>query len=182
MKKRNHLMFMTMALVAMIAFGCKKSEETAAQNTASSGVIPASLFLTEAPSHVTSIASLKASAKEGDTVTIKAAVGGRKQVFVANRAVMTVVDASLTNPCTAPGHQCPAPWDYCCTPPEQLLPQTASVQIVDSDKRPLSIDLNTVDELKPLNTLVIQGTVGRRPDDTTLVINATGIYVVPQQG
>ena len=184
MKKRNNLMSGTIALLSVIlfaTFGCQKSDETSLQNALSTSEFPASLFLAEAPTGIASISLLKGSAQEGDTVTVKAVIGGRKQAFVANRAVMTVVDASLNNGCLAEGHRCPTPWDYCCTPSEQLLQQTASVQIVDSENRPLSIDLNTVDKFKPLSTLVIQGIVGPRPDDSTLVINATGVFI-EQQG
>jgi len=185
MKKRNYLMSVTIVLLSMIlfaTFGCKKSDESTVQDAVSTRILPASLFLAEAPSGIVSISLLKVSAQEGDIVTVKAVVGGRKQAFVANRAVMTVVDASLNNPCLSEDDHCPTPWDYCCTPSEQLLPQIASVQIVDSDNRPLSIDLKTVDNFKPLSTLVIQGSVGPRPDDSTLVINATGIFVEQQKG
>jgi hypothetical protein len=144
--------------------------------------LPASLFLDVAPEGITPIVSLKASAKEGDAVVIKAVVGGRRQTFVTNRAVMTVIDATLGNPCTAEGHHCATPWDYCCTPPEQLLPNLASVQILGPDARALVIDLNTVADLKPMSVLVIQGTVGPRADDTTLIINATGIFVASRPG
>jgi len=178
MKIQNYFMSVIIVLVTII-FGCTESENTVVQETTNAEALPASLFLSEAPSGIVSIASLKTEAREGDTVTINAVVGGRKQVFVSNRAVMTVIDASLPNACTLPGDSCTTPWDYCCTSPEELLPQMASVQIVDENRAPLSVDLNTVDELKPLNRLVIQGTVGPRLDDMMLVINATGIYVMP---
>ena len=179
MKKRNNLMSGTIALLSVTlfaTFGCQNTDETSLQNAASTQELPASLFLAEASSGITPISLLKGSAQEGDTVTVKAVVGGRKQPFVANRAVMTVVDASIKNACLSEDDHCSTPWDYCCTPSEQLLQQTASVRIVDSENRPLSIDLNTMDQFKPLSTLVIQGIVGPRPDDSTLVINATGIF------
>lgn len=168
--------------ILFVVWGCKKSDDTQAQNSPTANSLPASLFLAAAPAGITPVADLKANAKEGDNVTIKVVVGGRKTVFVANRAVMTVIDASVENPCTAPGHSCPMPWDYCCTPTDQLMAHMASVQIVDADARPLSLDLSNVEKLKPLSVLVVQGTVGPRPDNTNLVINATGIFVEQQAG
>ncbi len=171
-----------LAVALLLSPGCRKAEDTQSTGPSASAELPASLFLDAAPEGITSIASLKTSAQEGDAVVIKAVVGGRKQTFVANRAVMTVIDATVDNPCTAEGHNCPTPWDYCCTPPEQLLPNLASVQILGPDARALTTDLNTVEDLKPMSVLLIQGTVGPRPDDTTLVINATGIFVASRPG
>lgn len=139
--------------------------------------LPDSLFLAAAPAGVEPIASLKQKAREGDTVVINAVIGGRSQPFVNDRAVMTVVDAQTHNPCLAEGHHCPTPWDYCCTPPEELISDVASVQIVGADNRPLAVDLKDVENLKPLTRLVIRGTIASRTDQTTLVVNAEGIYV-----
>ena len=173
------LMLLGAALV--LATGCGKSDDNASSDSGSD-TLPASLMLAEAPTGVQSIADLKASSKEGDTVVIKAVVGGRKNVFVANRAVMTVIDASVTNPCISEDDHCSTPWDYCCTPPNELLPQLATVQILGDDGRPLAVDLSGMDSFKPLNTLVIQGTVGPRDDAAVLVIQASGVYVDAQQG
>lgn len=172
----------TVTLLVSLALlgGCRKADDS--QSGTSAEALPASLFVSATPGEAESIPSLKARAQEGDTVTIKAVVGGRKTPFVANRAVMTVIDASVPNPCVGTDDHCPTPWDYCCTPSEQLLPQMASVQILGPDNRPLAIDLSAVEELKPLNTLIIQGTVGPRPDNNSLVIHATDIFVAAQAG
>ncbi|MFC1652281.1 hypothetical protein ACFL3F_01040 [Planctomycetota bacterium] len=180
MKRTSAVLTVTIAVTLSFTLGCRKSEEP--QSNTSVIALPSTLFLAKAPPDVTSIAALKSLAQEGDTVTIKAVVGGRLQAFVANRAVMTVIDATVDNPCTGKDDHCQTPWDYCCTPPDQLLPQMASVQILGADNRPLAVDLTTIEKLKPLNTLVIQGTVGPRPDEATLVIHTTGIFVAVQQG
>ena len=171
-----------LALVVLATFGCRKPVESKPKKAKPSAALPASLFLAAEPSGATSIAAAKENAKEGDEVVVKAIVGGRLDVFVENRAVMTVIDPSVNNPCTADDDHCQFPWDYCCTPMEQRTPHMASVQILGPDARPLPIDLNTVDQVKPLNTVVIKGTVGARTDPTSLVINATGIFVAAQQG
>ncbi len=185
MKRRSHnlLAYVTLLAFALLTLnGCADSDESDADSEGQSVSLPGTLFLTAAPQGVRSMADLKANAKEGDEVAVRAVIGGRKDAFVANRAVMTVVAADVTNACLAEGDSCATPWDYCCVPPEQLLQNMATVQIVGPDARPLTVDLNRVGRLKPLSTVVIKGTVGPRTDPSSLVINATGIFVEHQQG
>jgi len=157
--------------------GCSKSDDSQAENSGTSAVLPETLFLSQVPTGIQSISQLKENVEPGDEVVIKAIIGGRKNAFVANRAVMTVIDATLDNACVGGDDHCKTPWDYCCTPAEQLFAQMATIQINGTDASPLKVDLSNIDQLKPLNTLVIKGTVGPRPDKSTLVINATGIFV-----
>ena len=185
MKCKSHklLACVTLFTFALLALnGCADSGESDADSGGQSVSLPETLFLTAAPQGVQSMTDLKANAKEGDEVVVRAVIGGRKDAFVANRAVMMVVAADVTNACLVEGDPCATPWDYCCVPPEQLLQNMATVQIVGPDARPLSVDLNGVGQLKPLNTVVIKGTVGPRTDLSALVINATGIFVEHQQG
>ena len=183
MMKKNigaHMILLMLIGALILTTGCSESNDEQAE--AKDTTLPTSLFLAQAPTGVQSITSLKADAKEGDSVVIEVVAGGRKQSYVPNRAVMMVVDAKLDNPCLSEDDHCSTPWDYCCTPSDQLVPQMASVKILGPDEQPLVIDLKTVDRLSPLTSLVIQGTVGPRPNDTVLVINATGIFVAAKKG
>ena len=148
-----------LSTICLFSLSCRDSKDS--QTETSSAAIPDSLFLAAAPTGVQTVSSLKEKAKEGDEVVIKTVVGGREKVFVNNRAVMTVIDVAVENPCTKEDDHCATPWDYCCTPSEQLIPHLASVQIVGADNQPLTIDLNTVDKLKPMNVVVIQGPEGQ---------------------
>jgi len=177
MKRKNHIL---LACVLLTLIGCSDSDETANKSGGQGASLPETLFLATAPKGVQSITDLKATAKEGDAVTLRAIIGGRKETFVTSRAVMTVVAADVVNACLGEDDHCPTPWDYCCAPAEELLPNVATVQIVGADARPLALDLNNVDKLKPLTTVVIKGTVGPRTDTSSLVINATGIFVEAQ--
>ena len=168
-----------LSAICVLSLSCRDSNDSQAL-TSSSG-LPDSLFLTAAPTGIQTVSSLKEKASEGDEVVIKAVVGGRNKVFVNNRAVMTVIDAALDNPCTGEDDHCKTPWDYCCTPSDELLPNMTSVQILGPDNRPLAIDLSRIENLKPLTTLVIQGTVGPRADQRTLLINATGIFIAAKE-
>lgn len=134
------------------------------------------VLVAAAPGEAKSVADLKASAKEGDEVVMRVVIGGRVEPIVANRAVMTVVDASQFNNCLTEEDGCLTPWDYCCVAQEDLLRTSATVQLVDAQGRPLAIDLKPT-KLKPLATLVVKGKVGPRPDPQSLVVNASEIFV-----
>jgi hypothetical protein len=178
MKKTNTLMLLAFTILGLTFLnGCSKSDDSPTEGTGTSSALPETLFLAQAPVGIQSISQLKEDVKAGDEVVVKAVVGGRKNAFVANRAVMTVVDATLGNLCVEEDDHCKTPWDYCCASPEELFPAMATVQINGADTTPLKVDLSSIPQLAPLNTLVIKGTVGPRPDKSTLVINATGIFV-----
>lgn len=178
--KTNSLTLVALSVLGLICLGgC--GESGGSGDADASDTLPETLFVAQAPTGIQVISQLKADVKAGDEVVVKAVVGGRKNAFAASRAVMTVVDATLHNKCISDDDHCPMPWDYCCAPKEDLLPQTATVQITGTGTSPLRLDLTTVPQLKPLNTLIIKGTVGPRADTSTLVINATSIYVEDQK-
>lgn len=137
--------------------------------------LPAGLILESAPEGATSILELKASASEGDEVVVHVVVGGKMEPHVAGRASAAIIDAGLDNPCTGEDDHCQTPWDYCCTPQEEITANLATLQIVDENGRPLAIDL--ADQLPAMAVLTIRGVVGPRPDPQVLTINATGIYI-----
>ena len=180
MNRPSYFVILSLCVALLAVSGCGESGDAESKSPGSENTLPASLFLAEAPTGIAPIATLKETVEEGDAVTVKVVVGGANKLFVADRAVMTVIDAAEMNPCIAPGHTCATPWDYCCTPPDKRLLHMASVQILGADGRPLAVDLENVDKVKPLSTLIIQGNVGPRADKNSLVIQAQGIFVEPQ--
>ncbi|MCP4456338.1 MAG: hypothetical protein GY809_33190, partial [Planctomycetes bacterium] len=171
-----------LALIGLMCLhGCSKSDDANPGASSTGETLPETLFLAQVPTGIQTISQLKEDAKAGDEVVIKAIIGGAKKAFVADRAVMTVVDATLNNKCLVEDDHCPTPWDYCCASAEELLPEKATIQITGTGTTPLKVDLGSIPQLKPLNTLVIKGTVGPRPDKSTLVIHATGIFVEHQE-
>ncbi|MBT3377330.1 MAG: hypothetical protein HN742_04730 [Lentisphaerae bacterium] len=164
---------------ALLLAGCGR-KPTAAKNPETAPPkqnVPAAIFLTEAPSGVMTVPTLKESAKEGDEVVVRGVVGGRGEPFVSGRAVWSLIEGTLPNLCTREGHGCTMPWDYCCATPEEKKPNMLTVQITGDDARPLAVDLQAAGKIKPMDTLVVKGTVGPRPTKDTLVLTATGIYV-----
>ena len=183
--------FTKLALVALLAApvvgfyaGCDRGDAQSSGNNASSSAaaasaepLPANLILAEAPANAKNVGEVVKDAKEGEEVVVTGKVGGRKEPFVAGRALMTVVDANQQSCKDIEGDNCPTPWDFCCVPQNVLAPNLATVQFVGADGKPLKADFTSVNGLKPLSEVVVKGTAQRGPDGKTLVINATGLFV-----
>lgn len=140
--------------------------------------LPDTIFLSEAPEGIQSIASLKTTAEEGDEVVVYVVVGGTTDPIVAGRASAAIIDAGIENPCLKEDDHCPFPWDYCCTPQENRTANLATLQITDETGKVLKA--NFAPRIEPLTKLVIKGIVGPRPDQQVLTINAQGIYIEPE--
>ncbi len=167
----------------MAMVGCSDRQDAATQTasnaTAAStpATLPASMFLTAAPADPQHVAALVADAKDGQEVVVTGRVGGRRDPFVAGRAVMVVTDVSAVT-CHAAGDTgCSTPWDYCCVPREQLKGKVASVQVVNEAGQPLETSLKAAGGLQPMKQVVVRGVVSREAGSESLVIHATGIYV-----
>ncbi|MCL4742017.1 MAG: hypothetical protein KJZ54_07420 [Phycisphaerales bacterium] len=168
--------FTALTLVALIAgslAGCGEPAPTST-STKAPGTPPAWLLATE-PAGALSVADAKADATEGETIVVRGRIGGRKAPISADSPVFVIVDLSLPHCGEDPDDKCPTPWDYCCEPKSDLAARSATVQIVDAEG-------NTAppigDALKPLDEVLVVGTVGARPNENVLTIRATGIYRV----
>ena len=179
-------------LAAILAAGCGKSETVVIETESAKGgteaapaaaeALPAGLLLDAAPEGAKSLEEVKKSAREGDSVVLRGRVGGALDPFVKGRAMMTVADAGLV-PCSEMemGEDgCITPWDYCCEAPESLKAKVATIEVDGADGRPLKADLRGAGGIAPLDTVVVVGKVGPRPDPAILVIHATGIYREPR--
>lgn len=162
-------------LILLTLAACGGEDATTQTQDAS---LPESLFLSEAPEGIQSIASLKATAKEGDEVVVYAVVGGTTDPIVDGRASAAIIDAAIENPCLKEDDHCPIPWDYCCTPQENRTANLATLQV--TDEAGMILKANLAPRIEPLTKLVIKGTVGPRPDAQVLTINAQGIYIEPE--
>src|SRR5688500_18099871 len=106
-----------LALVALVAApvvgfyaGCARGGD--AQSTSGTNAadpLPANLVLSEAPANAKNVGDVVKDAKEGDEVVVTGKVGGRKEPFVAGRALMTVVDATQPSCKDIEGDNCPTP-------------------------------------------------------------------------
>lgn len=166
---------MTTSTLLMLSGCSESSSEPQAQAPSTESTIettPYAWVLTSAPAGDVSITEAKANAKEGDQIVIRGRIGGRHEPISADSPVFTIVDLGLEYCGQTTDDKCPAPWDYCCETPSTIASNSATVQVQGDE-----IDL-TGAGLKPLDEVVLIGTVGPRPDEQVLTIMATGIYPV----
>lgn len=141
--------------------------------------IPSSVFVTEAPKDAKDVAALKKSAKKGDTVVVRAKIGGRSEPFAKNRAVFMVADRSLKSCDEIPGDTCTKPWDYCCESSEAKKANLATIQFTGTDGKPLKVGAQAAGGLEPLKLVVVEGVVSEIDDKGTFVIDAKKVFVEP---
>jgi hypothetical protein len=140
--------------------------------------LPAGLRLGSAPQGARDIAALRGSVKDGEPVVVRGVVGGRADPIAQNRAILTLLDASIRLCNALPGDTCKTPWDACCEPADVLAKNTVTVQVVDDQHKPLKAPLSTIDGLKPMSKLVVTGTADVT-DDGNVIVLANGIFVEP---
>ena len=179
-------MVLATVLLAGILTGCndEPNEPPAPDGGRSNGkgvtALPDGLLLTEEPAGATGVVGALAAAKNGDKVTIRGRVGGRKEPFAAQRATMALVDLSLPY-CGQNTSEdgCKEPWDYCCEPQDRLSKHLVSVQVDGADGNILHRGLRGVGGVKELSEVVVQGVV-RADAIGARIVHATGIYVMPK--
>lgn len=168
--------------MAMLLTGCKpaadeQSAETSTPPAATPAGLPASLFAASAPTDAEPLMAVKSTAKAGDQVVFQARVGGRADAFLENRAVFFVVDPAVKSCDDLHPGRCKKPWDYCCTPADDLLASMATVQVVDADGRPIKQTLHNEHGLDGLTLISVTGTVDQVDDAGNFVVNAESIHV-----
>lgn len=169
-------------VAAGLVVGCDRDKTTkspqdgAAPAATASAQLPEGMLLKEAPAGAKPIADIKKSAKAGDEVVLVGRVGGRVDPISKDRAILTVMDPSVTSCKEMPGDTCPTPWDYCCEERDSLVANSATVQVVDAAGKPITVGLEGVAGIKPLSELVVKGKV-QQADGKVLIVNATGVFV-----
>ncbi|UYV12148.1 MAG: hypothetical protein NCW75_12700 [Phycisphaera sp.] len=171
------------ASIAGLAFGVVACQEEAApttgDSTSSAAPTTANWQLASMPADAQGVKAIKDTAAEGDTVTVRGIIGGRKDALSTDSAFFVMVDPGLENICTSEDDHCATPWDYCCAMPEDVQANSATVQLVDADGNPLEFDLSA-QGVSPLDEVVVVGTVAARPTPQVLTIRATGLHRVGQ--
>jgi len=156
------------------------SKQSSASTAGASSTLPAGLFLEKEPEGAKTVEELKNSAKVGDQIVVRGRIGGSKSPFVEKRAVFTLMGAALKACSDDPEDKCKTPWDYCCDTPDAIARHSATIQVVDADGAPLRLGLKGANELKELSEVVILGVV-KEAKEKVMIVNATGIYVVPRK-
>ncbi|MGH7177214.1 MAG: hypothetical protein ACREJC_07535 [Tepidisphaeraceae bacterium] len=154
--------------------GCERDEPLVATKT---DELPAGLFLNQPPGQADDVIHVKRTAREGDSVVMRARVGGSKEPIAPARAIFTVTDLSLQTCDKSPTDSCPTPWDNCCDPTDVIADNSATIEVVNAGGRPLRLSLAGVGGLAPMKEIVVIGKVRGTVDARNLVIDAAGIYV-----
>lgn len=167
--------FVVVAAIALGTVGCNSSSNPSTAVSPSDPEAASRYLLTDEPSDAKSVVDLKASAKDGEEITLVGRIGGSVSPFVSGRASFTVVDASLT-PCNErPGDTCPTPWDYCCDT-DRLAAGTAVVKVVDADGKTLAKDAERDLGMQALQTVVVKGTA-RKDEAGNLTVLAPAVFI-----
>lgn len=176
--------------LAMVFAGCDGSSSPDAAGTGAStppegstdtgttgggGAETPGWLLTSAPENAVDVGEAKQSATDGDEVALRGRIGGRADPMSKDSAMFVMMDTGVPSCAEIEGDACPTPWDYCCEPSESITANNATVQLVGADGAPLAIDLRQ-HGLEPLDEVIVVGRVAPRPNEQTLVVQATGLY------
>ena len=165
--------------ILLVAVGCGGSDGSSGANDPKN-TLPNGFFLTASPAGAQPLSEVKKSANAGDDVVFRCRIGGRKAPFVDGRAIMIVIDPALPSCADNKGDTCPVPWDYCCETPETLVANTATVQLVGNDGKPLKSSLENNNGLSPLAWITVVGNVAEKDASGRFVVNAQGVFVEKQ--
>jgi hypothetical protein len=166
---------LSLCALLLVAAACSDAARQNGSETSSSD-LPERFYLAESPPGAVDVGAAHASARDGDTVVVRGAVGGSESPFVEGLAAFTIVDPALKS-CVGDGMNCPTPWDYCCVDPVTLSANGATVEL-RQDGQLLAASPRGFHGLEPLVTVLVQGTA-RRDAQGNLTIVATGLHPLP---
>lgn len=168
----RHLSMTCLIALSTLLTACG-SEGNEPQSQANASTAP--WLLESEPADAQSVSQVKATAKEGDHVVVRARIGGRAEPITEGSPVFTIMDLSIAHCGENPGDGCPTPWDYCCETPETIKTNAATVQVVDAEGQPVKTSLSAAG-LQALDEVILVGSVGPRASEEVLTIAATGVY------
>ena len=179
---RTNVVAVWMVGLVVAVGGCDRSAsepagEPATGRPSPAAVLPADLFLADAPPDAQAVVAVKTEAEPDSEVVVQGRIGGRADPFVAGRAVFLLTDVRLPTCAQREGDTCRQPWDYCCEPAEKILAHTMTVQVVDATGKPLEANLRGAGGLEPMARVVVKGKVSRREAGGVFVVDAHGIHV-----
>jgi hypothetical protein len=166
------------ALVALLACGCSKETAPVRRETPGAGGLSERFHLAQPPASARGVAEIKRDAKTGDRVVVTGRVGGSTNAFLDGLAVFTLVDHAMKACDVDSTDDCPTPWDYCCTPPEQLARHVLTVEFTEGD-RPLRASVRGFHGLEHATTVTVEGVV-RKDDAGNVSVITSGLYVHPK--
>jgi len=164
----------SLTMLALFAVGCGDKD---APSESSGNETSAAWLLDDKPADAVNVAEAKTSAREGDKIVVLGRIGGRHDPIAEQDAVFTIMDLSVSHCAQIEGDACKTPWDYCCETPASIKANAATVKVVDADGKTVTSSPKA-HGFEPLDEVILVGTVGPRPSDDVLVIEATGVHRV----
>lgn len=159
-----------LAVTAAALTGCSPEASTTAASSATRNA-----YLVESePAGAVGVGAARESAKADETIVVVGRIGGSTEPFVDGLPVFTIVDPNLAH--CADDEGCPTPWDYCCTPREQITANSATVQLVDGAGAPVSGDARELLGVKELSEVVVEAKA-KRDEAGNLELLAQKVYV-----
>jgi hypothetical protein len=132
-------------------------------------------LLSEEPAGARGVKNVRERARDGDEVVVVGRIGGDARPWVEGRAAFWIVDPTLKS-CKETDDACPTPWDFCCTPRDEMREVMATVKIVDEKGQTVPVGAQKLLGLKELQTVVVHGRA-RRDDKGNLTVLADGLFV-----
>lgn len=130
-------------------------------------------LLKEEPEKAADVIAVRNQAKDQQDVTVVGRIGGKKNPWIRGVAAFPIVDRSLQS-CDQKGHNCPYPWDYCCS--SNLSKAMVLVMFVDENGAVIKKDPRELLGVKELDTVVVQGKA-KRDKAGNVVILAAKLHV-----
>jgi hypothetical protein len=170
-----------LALLSTLALAsCGVEEETTIELPEENGTDPAfaNLLLPDAPATSLSVTAARKFTKPGTVVVVAGDIIGKVDVFVDNRAMLTIGDPEVITSCNRmPDDVCATPWDVCCDDPDVIKSSIATIQVLDADGKLIQTGLKGLGGMKELSQIIIKGTVAEGSGPDNLIITATGIHI-----
>jgi hypothetical protein len=177
---RRSLSCLALAAASFVA-GCSPSSSTdrppITSPAAEADSAGKKYLLDQEPAGTKGVIDVRKAAKDGDEVVIVGKIGGQDDPWYARQAGFTIVDTSIPS-CVDTGDGCKTPWDYCCTPKEELTRGMVSIKLVDDQGKVVAGDARKLLGLRELNTVVATGKY--RQEGESFVVHATAVYVRPE--
>ena len=166
-----------LALGLIVSLGCGGGENRPQAGGGLKPVAPSAegirFVLAAEPAGVKDVVAARKETKDGDDVVLVGRIGGEKKAMGKN-AIFTIVDLSLSY--CPEEENCPTPWDYCCTPKEDLRGARATVKFEAEPGKTHPQDAKQLLGVKELDVVVVKGKA-KRDEAGNLVVLGDGLFV-----
>ena len=169
---------LTLLAAASLFAACGDSDQSSAPKTPAAPPLPeiAAALSETVPAGAVSVVEARKKAQAGAKVTVEGVVAGTMSPFAEGFASLVLGDLAMETCDKIPGDECPTPWDACCADPDVLKGQRLTLQITDTEGRPVAQSLKGISGLAEMDRVVAEGTVAANSTPENLVINVSRLH------